>query len=162
MEKLSSATKKLSLLALTLFFLLEGCAPVTPPNYRATAFCADLCYVTQSTRLCATVRVEAPRDSSDGLPRNAILSFTSPEALRGLVVTRKDGEIFYEYEGLSSSTDATGLLRCVDLLLTEYPNNTEDQSYEIRLAPSTGYPEEIVTSKETLQIQNFQKISSDG
>ncbi len=162
MEKLSLSAKKLSLFFLLLLFLFSSCTHSPPLSaYRDTAFCADLVYFRQNIRICAFAQVAAPREESDSLPRDVTLSFREPEALHGLTVTRKNGDIFYEYKGLSMSTDATELLRCIDLLLIEEHKNTEDQSYDIRLSSDTGFPEEIVTSEETLQIQNFQKISSN-
>lgn len=162
MEKLSLVFKKMVLLSLCPLIFLESCTPnSSPPNFRDSAFCADLVYVTETTHICATVQAEVPRAPEDTLPRDVKLVFSHPKALQGLTLTRRNGTVSFEYMGIITTSDHTDLLRPVALLLGEDPNTTEDQSYEIHLSPNTGFPEEILTSEETLQISNFQKISSD-
>lgn len=162
MEKLSLLhlfPKKLFSLSLCLLICLGGCTSRKKlPNFRDSAFCADLIYITKSTRICANMQAEAPREASDRLPRDVRLCFSAPEALRGLTVTRRDGEISFEYQGLLITPEHTDLLRPVALLLGEDHTDTEDPNYAIRLTQNTGLPEEIVTSEEQLQITDFKKI----
>ena len=118
-----------------------------------SSFSAELIYVNAKTKLCSHATVGAPRE--DGIPRNVRLSFSSPDSLQGLILTRKDGVISYEYRDLCVEYSDTELLRCVDLMLLE------DPSYEIRLAPNTKNPEEIRCSEEVLQIKNFKTALPD-
>ena len=155
MEKLSLSVKKLSLLCLSVLCLFFGCTDANaPPDYKATAFYAEVVYTTEQTRLCCEVWVDAPRESGETLPRNVRVSVKAPDALQGLLLTRVDGEIFCEYRGLSKEIGQTELLRCADLLLTE------DQTDEMKRFPDTGAPERISSANETLEITNFKKIPS--
>jgi hypothetical protein len=163
MEKLSLLhrfSKKLFPLSLGILICFFGCTSrKSLPDFRDSAFCAEIVYVTKSTRICATVQAEAPREASDPLPRDVTIYFSSPEALRGLTLTRSSGEISFAYQGLITTSEHTDLLRPVVLLLGEDHTDTEDPNYAIRLTQNTGLPEEIITSEEQLQISDFKKIN---
>ena len=157
MEKLTLSWKQFFLCSLCLFLFLGGCASRTRiPNVRDTAFSAELLYVKNNTRICSTVQVGAPRDSSDPLPRDLVLTVTSPEALQGLVITRIDGTLSFSYKGILTTVERTDLLRCAELLLSEDPDNT----YEFN--ESTGFPICICTKNERVEISNVQaKLSNE-
>lgn len=156
MEKLSlhrSRVKKTMLLLLCLLLFTGGCTKKHPRyDARSTAFSAELIYRNGETMLCATAQVDAPR--ADGILRDVSLCFSYPDALQGLILTRENGKVLYEYDGIFLPSEGTELLRCVDLLLQE------DSGYEIQFSSQTGIPEEIRSSEEILQIKNFQKKSS--
>ena len=156
MEKLTLYCKKLFPLLLCFFLLLCGCSSNTSPtDWRSSAFSASLVYIKNETQICATVAVSAPREASDSLPRDLTLTLSSPEALRGLVITRKDGVVSLSYQGLLTAVEETNLLRCTELLLSE------DVDAEIILDPTTNLPKEILLGKEALQISDFKKILSN-
>ena len=156
MEKLTLSCKKLLPLLLCFLLILCGCrANTSPADARSSAFSASLVYIKNETRICATAIVGAPREATDFLPRDLTLTLSSPEALRGLVITRKDGVISLSYQGLLTAVEETNLLRCTELLLSE------DPAAEIVLDPTQNTPKEILLGKESLQISDFKKILSN-
>ena len=156
MEKLTLSYKKLLPLLLCFLLVLFGCrANTSPTDARSSAFSASFVYVKNEMQICATAMVGAPREASDPLPRDLTLTLTSPEALRGLVITRKDGEVSLSYQGILTTVEHTDLLRCTELLLSE------DPTAKITLDPTQNTPKEILLGKELLQISDFKKILSN-
>ncbi len=176
MEKLTLRIKRIAVLLVCLCLCLSGCAKSRSlPDYRASAFGVEIVYSTPHTKLVATAEVSAPR-AEETIPRDVTLTLSSPKALQGLMLQRTDGKISLNYEGILTESDATGLLRCVDLLLTEgrikvgnpcqrngttllyaeIQNDKDTQIYELYLTPHTGIPQELVVAEETIQIRKFQ------
>lgn len=178
METLISKYEKPITLLLCLLLLLIGCSSTPKGNdYRESAFCAELSVHTKESHLLVTAEIRAPR--ADDLPRDLTLSFHEPNALRGLILTRRDGKILLEFDGISVERDsAEELLLCVKLLLpegdfsefkrcekngvsllsTKVQNEKETQAYEIYLDPDTGFPKEILSEDASLQILSFTPL----
>ena len=155
MEKLTLSWKLLFIFPLCFFLLLVSCSPqASRSNYRDSAFSADLVYLRNDIRICASVLIGSPRDATDPLPRDLTLHLSFPEALQGLVIQRIDGVLFFSYKELSKTVEHSDLLRCTDLLLSE------DESLNYYFDSSTELPLEIHSTNECLQISNFKKISS--
>ncbi len=179
MEKLSVRSFKMLALLLCLLLCLGGCEKLTSlPDYRESAFIAELVFITPTSRLCATAEVSAP--SQDHTLRDVTLSFTEPSALNGLIVTRREDQVSLNFKNLCvEDVPVQDLLRGIDLLLcdgsltilgkeegegirfisAELQNEKEGKSYALSLEPTTGYPKELRTDTEILQIQSFRKIS---
>lgn len=166
---------KLLSLILCPILLLFGCASRSSvSDARSSAFCADLRLISEPLQICATAEVAPP--TTEGALRDITLTFSAPEALKGLIVTRTNGEISLSFLDLTIECfPVDKLLQPIDLLLCEgsrtligednidgvrylffnIENKKEGESYEFYVDPHTGIPKEIRTSKETLQIMSF-------
>ena len=102
---------------LALFCLLSGCAAArTLPDYRESAFVAELRLITPTVTLEASATVEALGDPT--LPRDVTLQLKSPEALSDVRLCRSDGIVSLCYDGMTLSGDSLSpLLQASDLLV---------------------------------------------
>ena len=76
----------------TLFFMLESCAVKAMPDYRSTAFRAEIRY--EMHEMVITAEIHAGNIVSNvGVKRDVELNFTSPPELAGLCVRRVGGEV---------------------------------------------------------------------
>ena len=173
-EKLSiSYVSSLSLL-LCLFLLLVGCTKSSLPDPRKNAFSAEIVWKTPTSQFRATAEVS--EDSAEDTSRDLTLTFHEPKAMKGLIVTRTNGEISLSFLNLSiESFPVKDLLRPIDLLLydgkitatgeceiegmryitAKIENEKEKESYEIYLDPDNGIPKELRTDTERLRIESF-------
>ena len=179
MEKLSVKSFKMLALLLCSLLCFGGCEKLASlPDYREGAFVAELVFITPTSRLCATAEVSSP--SSAQALRDVKLSFTEPTALNGLIVTRYEEQVSLNFKNLCvEDAPIQDLLRGIDLLLcdgsltilgkeeregirfisAELQNEKEGKSYALSLEPTTGYPKELRTDTEILQIKAFDKTS---
>lgn len=177
MEKLSVISFKIFVLLLcSLFFLgsFWGCEK-SFPDYRQTAFDAEIVFITPNARLCATAEVSAP--SQNHALRDVTLTFSEPQALKGLILTRRGGTVSLNFQDLCiEDVPVQALLRGIDLLLSEgaitilgkenresigsisaeLEDEQEGKSYALSLEPTTGFPKELRTDTELLQIKSFR------
>lgn len=173
-EKLLIPYKKILSILLCSLLLLCGCGKSSLPDARNNAFSAEIVWITNASQFRATAEVSV--STSEDTPRDVTLSFHEPKALKGLILTRKNGEISLSFLNLSvENFPAEELLRPIELLLYEgkitasgeceiegnryitakIENEKEKESYELYLDPDTGIPKELRTEHETLRIESF-------
>lgn len=79
------------LMLLLLTVSVCGCvAPRDPLSYRSKAFEAEI--IIRSDTSEASARISLGPPTNDGTPRDATLTFLSPEHLAGITLTRKSGK----------------------------------------------------------------------
>lgn len=154
--------------------LIFGCGRSSFPDARKNAFSAEIVWSTPKSQFRATAEVS--EDSAEDTSRDLTLTFHEPKAMKGLTVTRTNGEISLSFLNLSiENFPVKDLLRPIDLLLydgkitamgeceiegmryitAKIENEKEKESYEIYLDPDTGFPKELRTDTETLRIESF-------
>ena len=161
---------------LALFCLLAGCtSPRTLPDYRGSAFVAEIRLLTPTITLEASASVEKLSDPT--LPRDVTLQLKSPEALSDVCLERRGGIVSLCYDGITLSGDSLSpLLQAIDLLVAsggiqpiceteelgeplifaELHSTKENTRYELYLSPDTGAPRVFRTDTFTLELLSFQ------
>lgn len=166
-------------IVLALLCLLSGCtAARTLPDYRDSAFVADLRLITPTVTLEASASVALPDDPTAS--RDVTLRIKSPQALSDVCLERRGGIVSLSYDGMTLSGDSLSpLLQAVDLLLAsgeiqrvceteelgeplifaELHSTKENTRYELYLSPDTGAPRVFRTDTFTLELLSFQNAA---
>lgn len=183
MKKLSAyATFSVSLLLSFLLFSLLLCAcakPSLPPDYRRQGFQAELLWQESSVSLHATLVAEAPHQEDD-LGRTVTLTFHAPDTLADIVLTVRDGTATVGYgDCVTDGSHLTawiaaatlpitdGVMRPigmtaengVELFCAEIQSADATQACCVYLDPTTGFPQRIESSTQTVTVLSFTPLS---
>ena len=178
MEKIRKKLFCLLLLPFCVFISFCGCqSSPSLPDYRQSAFYAELRLITPSVTVSGYATVSLPKDSAQ---RDVTLVFSEPKALEDVTLTRSNGIVSLQYDGLVLEEQALeALLFMVDLLtssrerrivsqteeygepliLAELLPAGNEKSYELYLDPNSGAPRMLRSEDITLVIRSFRLIS---
>ncbi|MBQ8331408.1 MAG: hypothetical protein IJX94_02770 [Clostridia bacterium] len=178
MEKRKRYTKGVLVIAWVLC-LCTACAPLRqPPDYRTTAFCAEIAWESEGLQVCAILRAEATPSEKEGTCQDFSMTFTAPAAMEGMVLSRLagtteihwsnatvDGSAFEELlaygEMVMPHGQFTILCRAESLgqsVLYGEIQGEDGKSYELYVDEESGAPRQISDGARTVEVRSFQPL----